>query len=208
MFCVRVLEERTMSEKLFLLIKYFDILFEISQTFTTAPNVMVISPLSLTTTSCLSHLWRLLSFWPRLTLGLAAKRRIVSRVTCQLSRVTRHHGRGWKEVLLQGRGEKDPGQRDGPGSVRLQDTAVGNQRNRYPVSTRQPAAGSSRARLLIKYEISGRGRTDGWFHVKFYTNSNFWKLQPQLHKIPEFCGTGQRHLHLNMNTRDPIKWTS
>ena len=91
MFCVRVLEERTMSEKLFLLIKYFDILFEISQTFTTAPNVMVISPLSLTTTSCLSHLWRLLSFWPRLTLGLAAKRRLVT--LCHVSAVTCHASR-------------------------------------------------------------------------------------------------------------------
>ena len=101
MFCVRVLEEKTMSEKLFLLIKYFDILFEILQTFTTAPNVMVISPLSLTT-SCLSHLWRLLSFWPRLTLGLAAKRRIVSRITCQLSCVTRYHGRRLKRSFVAG----------------------------------------------------------------------------------------------------------
>ena len=143
MFCVRVLEERAMSEKLFFVDKIFwHSVWDTSNLHNSpsAPNVMVmvISPLSLTT-SCLSHLWRLLSFWPRLTLGLAAKRRLVT--LCHVSAVT-CHGRGWKEVLLQGRGEKDPGQRDGPGSVRLQDTAVGNQRNRYPVSTNHHTARS------------------------------------------------------------------
>ena len=105
MFCVRVLEERAMSEKLFFVDNIFwHSVWDTSNLHNSpsAPNVMVISPLSLTTTSCLSHLWRLLSFWPRLTLGLAAKRRIVSRITCQLSCVTRYHGRRLKRSFVAG----------------------------------------------------------------------------------------------------------
>ena len=183
MFCVRVLEERAMSEKLFFVDNIFwHSVWDTSNLHNSpsAPNVMVmvISPLSLTTTSCLSHLWRLLSFWPRLTLGLAAKRRIVSRITCQLSCVTRYHGRRLKRSFVAGPRRKRSWtawwarQCTTPGYGRREST----EQVSSAVSTRQPAAGSSRARLLIKYEISGWGRTDGWFHVKFYTNSNFWKL--------------------------------